>query len=62
MSLSSSHHPQHDGQTEIVNWFLEIMLRVFVSEKKETWAHWLPLLEWAYNASIHSSTVALLTS
>ena len=32
------------------------MLRAFVSENKETWAHWLPLLEWAYNASIHSST------
>jgi hypothetical protein len=56
MSLSSSHHPQHDGQTEIVNRFLEVMLRAFVSANKETWALWLPLLEWAYNASIHSST------
>ena len=56
MSLSSSHHPQHDGQTEIVNRFLEIMVRAFVAENKETWALWLPLLEWAYNASIHSST------
>ena len=56
MSLSSSHHPQHDGQTEIVNHFLEVMLRAFVSNNKETWALWLPLLEWAYNASIHSLT------
>ena len=56
MSLSSSHHPQHDGQTEIVNRFLEVMLRAFVSDNKETWALWLPLLEWAYNASVHSST------
>ena len=56
MSLSSSHHPQHDGQTEIVNRFLEVMLRAFVSDNKESWALWLPLLEWAYNASIHSST------
>ena len=56
MSLSSSHHPQHDGQTEIVNRFLEVMLRAFVSKNRETWALWLPLLEWAYNASIHSST------
>ena len=53
MSLSSSHHPQHDGQTEIVNRFLEVMLRAFVSENKESWALWLPLL---YNASVHSST------
>ena len=26
MSLSSSHHPQHDGQTEIVNRLLEVMI------------------------------------
>ena len=58
MSLSSSHHPQHDGQTEIVNRFLEVMLRAFVSNNKETWALWLPLLEWAYNASVHRSTGA----
>lgn len=56
MALSSSHHPQHDGQMEIVNKFLEVMLRAFVLANKETWAHWLPLLEWAYNASVHSST------
>ena len=56
MSLSSSHHPQHDGQTEIVNRFLEVMLRAFVSDNKETWALWLPLFEWAYNASVHSLT------
>jgi hypothetical protein len=34
MSLSSSHHPQHDGQMEIVNCFLEVMLRAFVSNNK----------------------------
>ena len=55
-SLSSSHHPQHDSQTEIVHRFLEVMLRAFVSDNKESWALWLPLLKWAYNASIHSST------
>ena len=58
MSLSSSHHPQHDGQTEIVNRFLEVMIRAFTANHKETWALWLPLLEWAYNSSVHSSTGA----
>ena len=56
MSLSSSHHPQHDGQTEIVNRFLEVMIRAFCAGHRETWAIWLPLLEWAYNASVHTST------
>ena len=56
MSLSSSHHPQHDGQTEIVNKFLTIMLRAFVSESLSDWAEWIPLLEFAYNNSVHKST------
>lgn len=56
MSLSSSHHPQHDGQTKVVNQFLEVMIRAFTANHKETWALWLPLLEWAYNSSIHTST------
>ena len=47
MLLSSSHHPQHDGQTEIVNRQLETMLRAYVAEDRTTWAEWLPLLEHA---------------
>ena len=47
MSLSSSHHPQHDGQTEVVNRFLKVMIRAFTANHKETWALWPPLLEWA---------------
>ena len=58
MSLSSSHHPQHDGQTEIVNKFLTIMLRAFISENLDDWADWLHLLEFAYNNTVHKSTGA----
>jgi hypothetical protein len=56
MSLSSSHHPQHDGQTENVNRQLETMLRVYVSKDRLDWAAWLKLLEFAYNSNIHAST------
>jgi hypothetical protein len=56
MVLSSSHHPQHDGQTEIVNRTLEMMLRVYTADNKESWAEWLHLLEFAYNSNVHSST------
>ena len=55
MSLSSSHHPQHDGQTEVVNKLLTTMLRVFVAGQKDQWAAWLHLLEFAYNSAVHSS-------
>ncbi len=50
MALSSLHHPQHDGQTEIVNRFLEVMLRAYMATDKTRWAEWLPLLEFAYNS------------
>ena len=54
MSLSSSHHPQHDGQTEVVNKLLTMMC-AFITCKKDQWALWLHLLEFAYNSSVHSS-------
>ena len=56
MSLSSSHHPQHDGQTEIVNRQLVTMLRAYISDDLSDWALWLHVLEFAYNNAIHSST------
>jgi hypothetical protein len=56
MLLSSARHPQHDGQTEIVNRQLEIMLRAYVAEDQSSWARWIPMLEHAYNVTVHSST------
>jgi hypothetical protein len=56
MSLSSSHHPQHDGQTENVNKQLETLLRAYVAEDKNEWARWLRILEFSYNSNIHAST------
>ena len=55
MSLSSSHHPQHDGQTEVVNKLLTMMLCAFVAGQKDKWAIWLHLLEFVYNSAVHSS-------
>lgn len=56
MSLSSSHHLQHDGQTEVVNKLLTTMMWAFIVGKKEQWALWLHLLEFAYNSMVHLST------
>lgn len=58
MSLSSAHHPQHDGQTEILNRHPTTMLRAYVSEDLKDWSAWLHILEFAYNNAIHSSTGA----
>lgn len=56
LALSSARHPQHDGQTEIVNRQLETMLRAYVVEEKASWSDWLLLLEHAYNSRTHGST------
>jgi hypothetical protein len=43
LHMSSSYHPQTDGQTERVNQCLETFLRCFVHAYPKQWAKWLPL-------------------
>ena len=58
MALSSAHHPQHDGQREILNRQLITMMRAYVDDDLSDWSVWLHILEFAYNNSVHGSTGA----
>jgi hypothetical protein len=54
--MSTSYHPQSDGQTERVNQVLEQYLRLYCNYQQNDWYSLLCLAEFTYNNSIHSST------
>ncbi|MBW0509194.1 hypothetical protein O181_048909 [Austropuccinia psidii MF-1] len=53
--LSTAYNPETDGQTERVNYILEQYLWMYFSYHQDDWNTWLPLAEFAYNNSDHSS-------
>jgi hypothetical protein len=55
-NLSTAFHPQTDGQTERVNQIMEQYLRVYVNYQQDDWCQLLPLAQFAYNNSLHTST------
>jgi hypothetical protein len=55
LSLSTAYHPESDGQTERVNQVMEDMLRMYCLEQPSKWYEYLPLVEFAYNNTFHSS-------
>ena len=55
MLLSSAFHPQTDGQSKRTIQTLEDMLRACTFDFKGSWDDHLPLIEFAYNNSFHSS-------
>jgi hypothetical protein len=55
LHLSTAYHPHTNGQTKVVKKCLETDLRCFSSEHKNLWDQWLPLVEWWYNTSYHTT-------
>ncbi|MCO5605271.1 hypothetical protein L7F22_059451 [Adiantum nelumboides] len=55
LDLSSAYHAQTDGQSEIANATVLDLLKMYVSDRQSKWEKYLPLVEFAYNNTIHSS-------
>ena len=55
LAMSSTYHPQSDGQTKVVNKSLEHYLKAFVADKPQSWVEWLPLAEFWFNTNFHVS-------
>lgn len=53
--MSTTYHPQSDGQTERTNRILEGMLRHYVSPLQNNWDKLLPYAEFAINNSYQES-------
>ena len=53
--MSSAYHPQIDGQSERTIQSLEDLLRTCVLDHLGVWDEVLPLVEFAYNNSFHTS-------
>ena len=54
--MSTSYHPQSDGQTERFNRILEEMLRHYCSPDQDNWDEFLKLAEFACNNAVHTGT------
>lgn len=54
--MSTTYHPQSDGQSKVLNRVVEQYLRSFVHDKPTNWHKFLSLAEWCYNTSCHSVT------
>lgn len=53
--MSSSYHPQSDGQTEQLNQCVEAFLRCTIHSCPRSWSKWISLAEYWYNTTFQSA-------
>jgi hypothetical protein len=55
LKLSTANHPQTDGQTEIMNQYLDQRLRPFVNYYQDNWSDLLPMMDYAQLTLPHAT-------
>ncbi|KAI3807951.1 hypothetical protein L1987_23889 [Smallanthus sonchifolius] len=60
LNLSTAYHPQTDGQSERTIQTMEDMLRACEIDLRGTWDDHLPLMEFSYNNSYHTTDKSLV--
>ncbi|GJV14931.1 putative reverse transcriptase domain-containing protein [Tanacetum coccineum] len=58
LDMSTTYHPETDGQSERTIQTLEDMLRAYVLDFRKSWDRHLPLVKFSYNNSYHTSIKA----
>ncbi|KAL2004781.1 hypothetical protein VTN00DRAFT_3309 [Thermoascus crustaceus] len=58
--LSTTAHPQTDGQTEWMNQTLEQYLRCYINYQQDNWVELLPMAQFTYNSAKNETTQELL--
>ena len=56
LDMSTTDHPESDGQTERANRVVEDILRSFCAANPASWTTQLPMAEFAINNAVHAST------
>jgi len=54
--LSTTFHPQTDGQTERMNQKLEQYLQFFIEHRQKDWLEWMAAAEFTINNKVHMAT------
>jgi transposase InsO family protein len=55
LKMSTTFHPQTDGQSEAVNKTISMYLRCITGDRPRSWLELLPWAEYYYNTSFHSA-------
>jgi transposase InsO family protein len=55
-NISSTYHPQTDGQSEKTNQHVEMALRIFCNFQQNDWVDYLPVVQYMLNARVSETT------